>query len=182
MTTPTLDAIAAEIETLRDHLRTVNAAVSLLGKSAVAKATELEADIRHAEECYAAALADKAEQDRKDRIAGFTDISISTSYPDQNDGNLLRASFVISYTRLEWDGRYRQSLPVNHSCNGFSALPDDAYIYLVTERPEAIPPEIMTLHPGNPHEAFRAYFQGRQRGVFRTASRVDAASDLSIAA
>lgn len=182
MTTPTLDTIAAEIETLRDHLRTVNAAVSLLGKSAVAKATELEADIRHAEERYAVALADKAEQERKERIAGFTDISITTSYPNQGEANLLRAGFVISYTRLEWDGRYRQSLPVNHSCKGFSALPDDAYIYLVTERPDAIPAEIMALHPGNPNEAFRAYFQGKQRGVFRTATRVDAAADLSIAA
>jgi len=159
MTTPTIDTIAAEIETLRNDLRVVQAASDLIGKPAVAKCREIEAEIAKAQDAYAVALADKAEQERKERIAGFTDISITTSYPNQGDNNLLRATFDISYTRLEWNGGYRQSLPVQHSVNGFPALPDDAYIYLVTERPDAIPAEIMALHPGNPHEAFRAYLR-----------------------
>lgn len=53
---------------------------------------------------------------------------------------------------------------------GFDALDDVAYEYLVTVKPEAIPAAIMELAPGNPQEAFGLYFVGKQRGYVKGAA------------
>jgi hypothetical protein len=166
-------AIAAEIETLRADLRTVNAAIDVLGKPAIAKAADLETAILEGQERYATALADEAEAARKLRLSEFSDISVTVSYPNNADGNLLRAGFIIDYTKLSYDYRLREAVPTRHRCNGFTALPDDAYEYLVFMRPEAIPAEIMALAPGDPRAAFSEYFTGQRRGMFRPAMRVD---------
>jgi hypothetical protein len=167
-------AIASEIEKLRADLRNVNAAIEVIGKPAMQKATELEHAIAKAQERYATALANEAAAARTARLAAFSDISVEVRHGDKREPNLLKATVIIRYTKDAYDARYRQAFPKEHSCNGFMALPDDAYEYLVWVKPEAIPAEIMELAPGDPHAAFRAYFTGLRRGCFRTAARVDA--------
>lgn len=166
-------AIAAEIDTLRNDLRTVTAAIPVMGKSAETKADEISGAIAKAQEQLAAAFADEAENARQKRLSAFYDIGVDVDYPPNYEGNLLRASFVIHYVKAAWDNRLKRSVPQSHRCNGFQALPADAYEYLVTAKPEAIPADIMALAPGDPQEAFSRYFQGLRRGMFRTASRVD---------
>jgi len=172
-TTASSAAIAAEIETLRADLRAVKAAIDVMGKPAIAKAAEIEAAIAEDQERYATALADEAEAARTKRLAEFSDISVTVSYPSNADGNLLRANFTIDYTKLSYDYRLREAVPTRHRCNGFTALADDAYEYLVFMRPEAIPADIMALAPGDPRAAFNEYFTGKRRGLFRPAMQVD---------
>ena len=164
-------AIVAEIETLRADLRKVNDVIGIVGSAAVHKAKEIAAALDEANDRLAATLADELEQERKKRMAQFQDIEIVTSYSQGYDGNLVRAIFDISYTKLAYDSSLRQTVPQRHKCQGFKTLPDDAYEYLVRERPEVIPAEIMALAPDNANEAFRLYFLGLQRGMIRTAAQ-----------
>lgn len=179
--TVSLAAIAAEIETLRADLRTVNAAADIIGDAAHDRAKAIEAAVTEAQARYADALAAEAEKSREARLADFRSIRVETTYPAGADGNLLRAGFVIHYERMTYDARYRAAFPVAHSCNGFSALPNEVYEYLVVRHPEAIPAEIMALHPDDPQEAFRAYFMGKRRGVIRSPSRVDGWASAPVA-
>lgn len=161
----TLADIASEIETLNDDLYKVTATIELLGKPAQLKANEIEKALDNAKDRLATALADQAETDRVQRLSGFSDIRVETRPGD----NLLSTGFTIHYTQKAWDNELKQTVPKPHKCNGFPALSDAAYEYLVTERPEAIPAEIMALAPGDPQEAFSIYFAAKARGYLKGA-------------
>lgn len=158
-----LTDIANEIETLTTDLRTVNAAIPVFGKSAVAKAKEVEKALEDAKGRLASALADEATAERDRRLSQFSDIRVETKLGD----NLGRNGYVIHYTRNTWDMAQNATVPKPHTCNGFPALDNDAYDYLVSLKPEAIPAEIMALAPGNPQEAMSAYLAGKARGYFK---------------
>lgn len=156
--------VTAEIETLRNDLRTVNAAIPVIGGPAITKAEEIVAAIAAANEELAVALANEAEAARAQRLADFGDISVSASYAPGYEGNLLRAVFTITYDRLTYDQRARASLMQSHTIVGFRALNAEAMEYLQEVRPDAIPADIMDLAPGNPREAFGRYFMGLRKG------------------
>lgn len=158
--TETLAAIATEIESLGADLLKVNSTIDLLGKPAIDAANKLDRALKDAKDRLATALADQAIDARNLRLARFSDIRVEVKPGD----NLLRSSFTIKYMKDTWDMQAKASLPKQHECDGFSALDDDAYEYLLTEKPHAIPASIMALAPGKPAEAMNTYLRAKQRG------------------
>ncbi|WP_213981057.1 hypothetical protein [Sphingomonas sp. dw_22] len=161
----TLSSIAIEIETLSAELLKVNNYIDILGKPAIDKANEIDRALKDAKDRFATALADEQIEVRTQRLARLSDIRVEVKPGD----NLNTTGFLIKYTRDTWDIMANASVPKEHECNGFSALDDDAFDYLVTVKPHAIPACIMALAPGKPREAFTLYLQGKQRGYFTTA-------------
>ncbi|MCU6454917.1 hypothetical protein LPN01_12595 [Sphingomonas sp. A2-49] len=157
-----LAAIATEIETLSAELLKVNNYIDILGKPAMDKANEIDKALKDAKDRFATALADEQVEARNLRLSRFSDIRVEVKSGD----NLNTTGFLIKYKRDTWDIKENASVPKEHECNGFSALDDDAFDYLITEKPQAIPACIMALAPGKPYEAFEAYMRGKQRGYF----------------
>lgn len=157
--------IAAEIEALSADLLKVNAAIDLLGKPAINKAKEIDKALKVAKDRFATALADEQEQSRNLRLSRFSDMTVETR-PGES---LLSTGFVIRYMQDGWDMSINATVPKAHVCNGFAALADDAYEYLVTVRPEAIPADIVALAPGKPQEALGIYLQAKARGYLKGA-------------
>lgn len=156
--------VTASIETLHRDLDKVRSVQDLLGKAATDKIKAIETDIAAATEELSEALATEHETARKRLIASFSDISVSVTYPGGRDGMLLSAGFIIRYERLTYNMKAGESLPKQFMCNGFAALPDEAFDYLIEVKPEAIPAEIMALAPGDPRDAFNRYFMAKRRG------------------
>jgi hypothetical protein len=161
----TLAAIATEIELLSAELLKVNNYIDILGKPAMDKANELDKALKDAKDRFATALADEQVEARNLRLSRFSDIRVEVKPGD----NLNTTGFTIKYMRDTWDMQAKASLPKEHKCEGFSALDDDAFDYLLTVKPQAIPAVIMALAPGKPREAFTLYMQGKQRGYFTSA-------------
>lgn len=160
-----LAAIATEIETLSAELLKVNNYIDILGKPAMDKANELDRALKDAKDRFATALADEQVEARNLRLSRFSDIRVEVKPGD----NLISTGFVIKYMQETWDMQAKASLPKEHECSGFSNLADDAYDYLVTQKPHAIPAVIMALAPGKPADALAIYLQGKSRGYFRDA-------------
>jgi len=161
----TLAAIAVEIETLSAELRKVSEYIDILGKPAADKAASINKALVAAKDRFATALADEQVEARNLRLSRFSDIRVEV----KPNNSLIDMVFVIHYEQLTWDMSQRASVPKAHTCNGFSALPDDVWEYLLTVKPQAIPAAIMALAPGKPQEAFSLYMQGKARGYFRDA-------------
>lgn len=159
----TLADIAAEIETLSADLLKINAAITLIGKPAVLKADEIVKALDDAKDRFSTALADQATMERDERLGRFSDIRVEYKPGD----NLISTAYVIHYKHDAYDHDLRMTVPMDHKCSGFAALADAAYEYLVTVKPEAIPPEIMALAPGKPHDAMSVYLAGKARGYFK---------------
>lgn len=159
----TLAAVATEIETLSTDLLKVNATIDLIGKPALDAANKLDKALRDAKDRFATALADQATDERNKRFSRFSDIRVEVRPGD----NLISTGFEIKYMQDAWDVTIGQTVPKSHTCNGFAALNDDAYEYLVTEKPHNIPAVIMALAPGKPQEAMSIYLQGKARGFFK---------------
>ncbi|VXC99378.1 hypothetical protein [Sphingomonas sp. AX6] len=156
-------AIVAEIEALRADLRKVNAAVDIIGKPAVSKVEQITDALKVAQDKLADALADEVVEARNKRLSSFTDIRV-----DYARGNsVLSTAFTIHYNRSSYDYRIGMSVPQSHKCNGFAALDDHAFEYLLNVKPEAIPAEILALAPGDPHAAFDVYLAGKRRGYLK---------------
>lgn len=156
----TLATIATEIETLSAELLKVNNYIDILGKPAIDKANEIDRALKDAKDRFATALADEQVEARTQRLSRFSDIRVEVKPGD----NLLTTSFTIKYMKDTWDMAAKASPPKQHECNGFAALDDDAYDYLVTQKPHAIPASIMALAPGKPAVAMETYFRAKQRG------------------
>lgn len=163
--TDNLAAIASEIETLTADLLKVNATIDLIGKPAMLKANEIAAALDEAKDRFATALADLATAEREQRLGRFSDIRVDM----QPGESLISTGFVIRYMQDAWDIALNETVPKPHVCNGFAALADDAYEYLVTKKPKAIPAEIMALAPGDPQQAMSIYLAGKARGYFKGA-------------
>ena len=155
-----LAAIATEIETLSAELLKVNNYIDILGKPAIDKANEIDKALKNAKDRFATALADEQVEARNLRLARFSDIRVEVKPGD----NLLTTSFTIKYMKDTWDMAAKASPPKQHECIGFAALDDDAYEYLVTQKPHAIPASIMALAPGKPADAMDIYFRAKRRG------------------
>ena len=160
---PTLADVANEIESLSADLLKVNATIDLIGKPAIAAANKLNQALKDAKDRFAVALANQASDERNKRLSRFSDIRVTVNLGE----NLISTGFVIRYMQDSWDVRLGETVPKPHECNGFAALADDAYEYLVTEKPENIPAVIMALAPGKPQEAMSVYLQGKARGFFK---------------
>jgi hypothetical protein len=157
--------IATEIETLSANLLKVNATIELIGKPAIDASSKIAKALDGAKDRFATALADQAIAERDGRLNRFSDIQVITK-PGEN---LISTGFVIRYVQDAWDVSLNQTVAKSHICNGFAALADTAYEYLLTVKPEAIPAEIMALAPGKPHQAMSAYLAGKARGYFKGA-------------
>ncbi len=164
--TDNISDIANEIESLSADLRRVNALIDVLGKPAMTKANELDKALQSAKDRFATALADQADKEREERLSRYSDITVTSTF--QEGDNMISASFVIRYMAKTWDMVLKDSVPKQHECNGFAALPDDVYDYLVSVKPQAIPSVIMKLAPGNPREALSIYLQSKARGFFKS--------------
>ena len=157
-------AIAAEIKSMRHDLATVTAAAPIMGKPAIETAARLEKAIALAEGKLADALANDLLEAQKKRLSAFSDIRVDY---DRTNTSLINTAFTIKYTKASWDMALGQTVPREHTSSSFAALPNDAYEYLVTMRPAAIPAPIMALAPNDPHEAFSIYLAGKARGYFK---------------
>ena len=155
--------IAQEIEAIKAKLVKATAAVDIFGDAAIAKVDELSKELAEAKERFASALCDEAIEARDKRLSKFSDIRVETKPGD----NLISTGFVIRYMQDTWDISLNKTVPKEHTCNGFAALVNDAYEYLVTVKPEAIPAVIMALAPGKPAEAMSVYLAGKARGYFK---------------
>lgn len=167
-TTNDIAMIATEIETLEADLLKVNAAIEtigadILGKAALNKANDIAKSLADAKDRLDTALANQATTEREQRLSRFADIRVVTAPGD----NLISTGFRIHYKRLTWDMGLCESVLKDHECNGFAALDDDAYEYLVTVKPHAIPAVIIALAPGEPEKALSIYLQGKARGFFK---------------
>jgi hypothetical protein len=156
--------IADEIEEIRSKIATAQAAAPVFGDPAIAKVDELSKLLHDAKERFASALADEVIDARNKRLSKFSSIRVETKPDDQN---LINTGFAIHYTQDTWDIDLNATVPKPHTCNGFAALSNDAYDYLVTVKPEAIPAAIMALVPGNPQAAMSTYLAGKARGYFK---------------
>jgi len=155
--------IAQEIEAINAKLLKANAAIDIFGDPAIAKVDELSKDLADAKERLASALCDEAIEARNKRLSKFSDIRVETKPGD----NLISTGFVIRYMQDTWDISLNQTVPKEHECNGFAALDNTAFEYLMTVRPDAIPAQIMALAPGKPQEAMSVYLAGKARGYFK---------------
>jgi hypothetical protein len=162
-TTNDIALIATEVETLEADLLKVNATIDLIGKPAIDAANTIDTALADAKGRLGTALANQIEIERGQRMRGFSNISVDVR-PGEN---LISTGFVIRYTRDTWDVALGQTVPIEHKCNGFAALADNAYEYLMTIKPEAIPTVIMALAPGEPEKALSIYLQGKARGYFK---------------
>lgn len=158
-----LSSIAIEIENLSAELLKVNNYIDILGKPAIDKANEIDKALKEAKDRFATALADEQVEARNQRLARFSDIRVEVKPGD----NLISTGFVIKYMQDTWDMAAKASLPKERECSGFANLADDAYDYLVTKKPQAIPAVIMALAPGKPADALAIYLQGKSRGYLR---------------
>jgi len=163
MTQNTLADVAAEIEALGADLLKVNATIDLIGKPAIDAANRIDKALKDAKDRFASALADQATAEREQRLSRFSDIRVECTPGD----NLISTGFTVRYMQDAYDHNLRMTVPQEHKCNGFAALSDAAYEYLVTVKPEVIPAEIMALAPGNPQEAMSVYLAGKARGYFK---------------
>lgn len=163
MTNTPSNTVAQEIEAIKNKLAKATAAIHIFGDPAIAKVDELNKQLAEAKERYASALCDEAIAARTQRLSKFSDIRVET----KPGNNLISTGFVIRYTRVTWDMAINESVPKQHECNGFAALSNDAYEYLLAVKPQAIPAEIMALAPGNPEEAMSVYMAGKARGYFK---------------
>ncbi|MDJ0278437.1 hypothetical protein QLH51_16695 [Sphingomonas sp. 2R-10] len=161
----TIGSIADEIETLSANLAKANALTDLLGQPAIDAVSKLTGELKDAKDRFAAALAKQDADDRAKRLSRFSDIRVETK--SNADNNLISTGFTIRYMQKTWDDNLKDSVPKEHECNGFAALVDDAYEYLVTQKPQAIPAVIMALAPGKPQEAMSIYMQSKARGYFK---------------
>lgn len=159
----TLADIANEIERLSADFLKVTSTIDLIGKPAITKANEIDKALQDAKDRLADALANQATEERDKRLSRFSDIRVEVKPAD----NLISTGFVIRYMQDAWDISVNATVPKQHECNGFPALADDAYEYLVTEKPENIPAVIMALAPGKPADAMAIYLQGKARGFFK---------------
>lgn len=157
--------ITATIQALHTDLNQVRSVEAIMPDAAAIKIKDILADIASAQDVLTEAFANEFLEARNKLVASFYDISITTSRL-LYDNNLSCARFAIKYTRLAYDMSARASAPTEYSCQGFDALPDEAYDYLIEVRPEVIPPEIMQLAPGKPREAFARYFTAQRRGYY----------------
>lgn len=164
--TDNISDIANEIETLSADLRRVNALIDVLGKPAMTKANELDKALQSAKDRFATALTDQADKEREERLSRYSDITVTSTF--EAGDNLISTGFTIRYMAKTWDMVLKDSVPKQHECNGFAALPDDVYDYLVSVKPQAIPSVIMKLAPGNPREAMSIYLQSKARGFFKS--------------
>ncbi len=161
----TLDDITDEIESLSADLLRATATIDLIGKPAIDAAIKLDKALKDAQDRFATALADQAMDERNKRLSRFSNITVTVSPGD----NLISTGFVIRYMQDAWDMGLKETVPKQRECNGFAALADDAYEYLVTEKPHHIPAVIMALAPGKPELAMSMYLQGKARGFFKGA-------------
>lgn len=166
MTNSNTMTIAAEIEALAADLLKINATIDLVGKPAIDAANKIDKQLKDAKDRFATALADEQVEARNQRLARISDVRVEV----KPGNSLVDTIFVIHYKLLTWDMVAKESLPKQHTSNGFAALADDVYEYLVTEKPENIPAEIMRLAPGKPADALAIYLQGKGRGHFASAS------------
>lgn len=163
--TAMLASIANEIESLSADILKVNSTIDLLGKPAIDAANKLDKALKDAKDRFATALANEQEEARNLRLSRFSDIRVEV----KPGNSLIDTTFIVHYSVLTWDMLEKASLPKPHTCNGFLSLADDAYEYLVTEKPDAIPASIMNLAPGRPQDAMGIYFQAKARGYFKGA-------------
>lgn len=156
-------AIVAEIETLRADLEKVSATVDIIGKPAASKAEQIANALKVAQDKLADALANEVIEARNKRLSSFTDIRVDYARGD----SLLKTAFTIHYRRNSYDYRIGMTVPQSHKCSGFEALNGNAFEYLLSVKPEAIPAEILVLAPGDPHAAFDIYLAGKKRGYLK---------------
>jgi len=162
-TTNDIALFATEVATLEADLLKVTATIDLIGKPAIDAADKIDEALGDAKGRLGTALANQIEIERGQRMRGFTDISVEVR-PGEN---LISTGFLIRYTRDTWDVALGQTVPSEHKCNGFAALADNAYEFLMTAKPQAIPAVIMALAPGEPEKAMSIYLQGKARGYFK---------------
>lgn len=156
--------LTAALETFGEELRKVRDIECIIGEPAVIKGKELQQAIAVAQKELSVILADEAEERRKALLASFSDVFVTTTYGPGSPETVVHANFKITYERGTYDMHSKQSVPVRHTCNGFDALPDPVWDYLLEVRQDAIPAAIMALAPGEPRKAFADYFQAKRRG------------------
>ncbi|WP_088190900.1 hypothetical protein [Sphingobium sp. Z007] len=157
-------AIAADIEILRSNLAKVHAMIDLIGKPAITAAEQISNALETAKRKFDDAISREATEQRLARLAGFRDVRVS--YPLDAE-SLLRTPFTIIYTKETWDVKLGMSVPKEHAVSGFGMLDVDAYEYLMTVRPDAIPTEIKALVPDDPQAAMSTYLLAHARGYFK---------------
>jgi hypothetical protein len=160
-----INHMSAALDAVRDD-------VALLQRlqRAEAEALRLTHDLAEAREALANVAAEEAMVKRDKLFATFDGISITVIHGAESSGGVLSASYPITYKRLGYDHGTRQNIWREHVVEGFAALPEEVYAYLVEARPDAIPEGIMALAPGDAAKALDAYFSGMRRGYLRSAA------------
>lgn len=99
------------------------------------------------------------------RFDGVTDVQVREAADGKvRAGDLLGTMFDITFTRLSWNMSRQESLPVDQTVRGFTAVPSGALAYLIERRPERVPAAIAALAPGDLREAFGIYLRAKRRG------------------
>ena len=110
-------------------------------------------------------LDQEAAAEKKAADARFRNLSVATTYPNSlRPSGLLAARFAIRWEGPSWNYQTRETEYREFSADGFPALPNDVYAYLMEHRPDVIPSIIMDLAPGDPQAAMDRYFSARRRG------------------
>ncbi len=80
----------------------------------------------------------------------------------------LHQVYIIRFEQNAYSSTYRQNIWERREVNGFGALTQEQFGYLVEVATDQIPSGIAALAPGNPVEAFRLYSLGMSRGSLRS--------------
>jgi hypothetical protein len=96
--------------------------------------------------------------------ARFREMTVTVRTPEGETPSAIGSRYNITYEQLAYDIHTRRSDFAQRTVNGFAALGDEAYDYLIECKPEAIPLAIIDLAPGDPREAFGRYFIAMRRG------------------
>lgn len=97
------------------------------------------------------------------RKASVRNLNIVTVMPDR-ENSALKAAFKITWEAPAYDSGTRQSEWKLHSADGFDALDDRVYSYMMEFKPELIPAVIMELAPRDPQLAMERFFFAKRKG------------------
>ncbi|QXQ07649.1 hypothetical protein KX816_06425 [Sphingosinicellaceae bacterium] len=137
-----LNDLTAYVQSLTAALNETSADVALLTrlKDAETNAARLSIELGDAQDKLAAAMADKVLADRRAVFARFRDIIITVAHGSNSNGSALAAAYNITYEALTYDHTIHDSVFMDHSVEGFAALPGEVYEYLMSEKPHVLPP------------------------------------------
>lgn len=154
----------ARIATLLAELTEASKDLALMKRLKLAEANvdRLANELEETRALLPATIADEYVAQREALFSGFHSVSVEDK--SAASAHVLHKAFAITVKRIVTQFETGDNLLTDFTYNGFEAMPQETYLYLLERQPSAIPSSIMALAPNDPQAAFAIYFVGKRRG------------------